>query len=444
MRVEALQNGVRGRSAILFWIAGILLLIVAAAYNRPPGPTFFRLMQERYENLRVANDGLQHTGVTLVGLAQGKLVPAGVADDPGLYVSVPHVAQLFHLSIATAYDLTCGILLVLAIVVGIAGFGSVGPKRLLFFMVAAILTIRAGDVYIFQALPGLAGLPWLFRFQRKRKLLHFGIISICMALAAAVCNLFRFGSAWPYIIIVVAMAISLYEGKRAALLVVGLLSVFSVPKLYVNHLLRQRNEFLIARGAEPGKAERHVFWHSVYVGLGWIPNSEVPIFLDEVGFAKARSIDPQATLTSDRYERIIRAEVFRIVQHKPWIVAVNVLVKLALILLMAGALLLPAAKSFGRRPWELWFDGAFLVAIIIGLAPGILVVPQWRYMLTGLCGACLYADFSCMLASNQSDSTAQHVCKGGKTLIASQDKYNTEQNQPDSSGLREANVFSKD
>src|SRR5258708_3564011 len=143
----------------LLWVGMFaVLLVVGVAVRRPPqSPTFFRLMDTRYRDMLKASDGLQGSGVPLVGWWQGKYIPAGAPDDLGLYILVPELAQVLHLQLATAYDLICWVLILFAATIGGIGLGTLHSRADVLFGLALLLAARAGDVYLFEALPAVAG-----------------------------------------------------------------------------------------------------------------------------------------------------------------------------------------------------------------------------------------------------------------------------------------------
>ena len=317
-------------------------------------PTFFRLLPARYEQL-----------------LQGANAPN---DDPGLYLLVPKVAAWFHLSIAHAYDLTLGVLILAAVLIGACAIRKGTLRSIVFFALAVVLTSIVGDVYAFEALPALAGIPWLLRFSDDPKRLAW--LAIAVSLFAGLCGVFRSQAGLPYMAMIVVLIFSRLPKIKAAALCVLLAVLYLAPVAYTRRLYPNFH---------------HPFWHSVYIGLGWIHNSEVARYRDEVGFAKVKSIDPAAVPCSPRYEAVLRHEVIWIAEHKPWIIAENLLAKLALVGIAIGLILLPV------RRW----NPAFVAAIALGALPAILVTPNPKYILGALCCACLYAGSTYPLQETQ-------------------------------------------
>ena len=316
-------------------------------------PTWFPFMHSRYEECVEIAKGLHFPG-------------ASTTDNTALFVLIPAVAKVLHVSVAAAYDLTMGSLLVLSTLIGALAVRKWTLRIIFYFFAAVGITAIASDVYAFQTFPAIAGIPWLVRLAKDGK--HFAIIALAVALAAGFCDLMRFRCGIAYIAMVVIMVFACFPKIKAAVLTVAIVCLYFLPGAWFYRIYPLS----------------HPTWHSIYIGLGWIPNSEVPRYQDEVGLYKVRSIDPSVAYCGPQYEVILRGEILRIARHKPWIIAENVLAKLATILLMLGALLTPVWKY-------LRFDLGFIAAIALGMLPGILVTPNFRYVLAGLCCACLFA-----------------------------------------------------
>lgn len=319
-------------------------------------PTWFQFMGSRYE--------------TCVQIVNGSRVPgAAPIDNTALLVAVPVLSKALHLSVAGAYDLILGSCLVLSTLIGALAVRKWDARIVLYFFAAVGLTALASDAYAFQAFPAIAGIPWLIRFSRDWK--RFAVTAILVAFAAGICDLMRYRAATPYMVMLVAMAFVYFAKFRAVMLtLVVLLSSYLPGAWFYRHYPLS-----------------HPMWHNIYIGLGWVHNSEVSEYRDEVGGDKVRSIDPKVVYCGPEYETILRREIFRIAREKPWIIAVNVVGKLTTLVLMLAILLFPVRKNCRLNVPA---DIPIVVAIALGMLPGILVTPNFRYVLAGLCFALLF------------------------------------------------------
>src|SRR5262249_44287540 len=145
-------------------------------------PTVFHFMSSRYDQVIAANSGFQQYGVRLMGVDKGRLTPEPLADDTGIALAVPQVVRTFHISVARAFDLVLGTALLLSALCGYFGFRTLDVKSGAPFLFVICLAAASGDYYIFLALPGLAAIPWLFRYANERHDLAFSATAILAAL----------------------------------------------------------------------------------------------------------------------------------------------------------------------------------------------------------------------------------------------------------------------
>ena len=94
-----------------------------------------------------------------------------------------------------------------------------------------------------------------------------------------------------------------------------------LPSVLFERSLIARRDVALAKVGETARAvNSHPLWHTLYIGLGFIPNSEVPEYRDGVAGDKVRSIDPTAAYTSAKYQAILRSELWSIVKRRPMLV----------------------------------------------------------------------------------------------------------------------------
>jgi hypothetical protein len=136
---------------------------------------------------------------------------------------------------------------------------------------------------------------------------------------------------------------------------------------------------------------RHPLWHSIYIGLGYLPNDLGLAWKDEVATAKVESLAPNVRFLSPKYEELLREEVVEIVRSRPGFVADTVASKLAetlrkLLTHMTVPLILAVlAAAFARRSLRRESLIA-LPAVAIGFVPPLLTMPWISYMMTLLGG----------------------------------------------------------
>jgi hypothetical protein len=373
----------------------------------PKAPTHFMLMMSRYVLMVQAARGYQCTGTTGVGFDGHHFLQTGLSDDPGLMELVPTIARFLGTPLANTYDLLIFTVIFFVILIGYAGFWQLYPDpRLrpigtLIFICLGIAEAEIADEYIFQISPLIAGIPWLVHFGVSRKPLALTITASLLAFCCSWCSLVRSGSLIIGLTFLLTMFATRYR-IQSPFLPILLIILACVPSvLSERSMIARRNTALAKVGETALGVNSHPIWHTIYIGLGYIPNSEVPEYKDGVGREKVRSIDPTVAYTSARYQAILRQELWGIVQRRPMLVIRILAAKAAIIVLAASILLLPAWRLIFTQPALLWLDGAFVLTIGLSAMNGIVAVPRTAYLLTFLCLTFLYSSIKLSWANRR-------------------------------------------
>jgi hypothetical protein len=381
-----------------------------ALISQPP-PTLLRLMSSRYVDLGRAARGMDCTGVPLVAFDGLHYRRAGGEDDPGLFYFVPRLARALHLSLATTVDLTLTGTVLVTTAVGMWGF-LLGARTVLArrvgviaFLLLTMVELVGGDIYVMNAAPAVACVPWILYFASRRKitagvLLTFGLAGVTIVMA----NFFRAYAGMGLALFAVISLTGFYAMKPAAKIVVlaMLLVATAGTQMFLNGLYRQRSAFLgRQRDAAFELKQIHPFWHSVYIGLGYVKNSEIPAYSDSIAATKVQLLRPNTPYLSKEYEQVLKGETLDLARRRPWLILENVFVKLVVVLgfCIAAANVGLYAAGIARKPF--WLELAFLVAIAFNSLFGILVVPSPKYLLGMIAFAVLYGAYSIGYASEQ-------------------------------------------
>lgn len=380
------------------------------SFENQRSPIFVRLMGSRYVDLRRSERGLSCTGVPLVAFDGLRFRAAGEADDPGIYYFVPELARAFHLRLETAADLMLIGTVLLGSCIGLLGFmktaQSATGRRIgvIAFLLLTILELIAGDVYVMNAAPAVACVPWILYFASRKHLTKGAMVTfVLMGLTSQLADFVRAQAGTGLIIFTLVALAGLYQMKPwsrltlAALLLAGGAGVH----MFCHQLYAQRNTFLAARFAGYEPEQRHVFWHAVYLGLGYVQNSDVPAYRDEVAIAKVQLLEPTAKYPSLEYEQVLKKETLALARRRPFLILESLLVKLAVVLLfcICAANVGLYAAIVSRK--SIWCDLAFLGAVGFSALFGILVVPNPKYLLGLITFAALYGVYSIQHATEQ-------------------------------------------
>jgi len=392
-------------------------------------PTHVRLMPSRYVELRraarglscsgvalVAFDGLRYrptswSGVPLVAFDGLRYRPAGWADDPGISFFVPELARILGVSLAAAIDVFLIGAVLLALGFGLLGLLLTAQTKLglriglVALLLLTIVELVAGDVYVMNAAPAIGCVPWILSFTSRRKLtvgmlVTFGVTGVL----AETANLFRSNAGTGLLLFALVLAAGVYQIKPTTRVLLAMLLLLSAafPGLLFRELYARRNVFLEHQpGAVLESGRVHPFWHSIYIGLSYVKNSDVPGYSDEVAAAKVRALRPEATYTSPEYEQVLKRETFKLAKRRPFLILANLLVKLVIVsffFLCAANMGLYAAK-LARKP--AWLELAFWLALTFNGLFGVLVLPRPQYVIGLIAFAALYGVYSIEFAATQ-------------------------------------------
>ncbi len=374
-------------------------------------PTHLRLMPSRYVELRQAARGLGCSGVALVGFDGLRYRPAAWTDDPGLYFFVPELARFFGLRLATATDVLLIGVVLLASAFGLLGFLRTVETKLgrrvgiVAFLLLTIVELVAGDVYIMSAAPAIACVPWILYFVQRKKITTGMLVMFAMTgMLGETATLFRAHAGTGLLLFTLVVTASLYQVKPAArvLLVTLLLLSAAGPELLLRELYARRNVLLEHQtGAILESTQGHPFWHSIYIGLSYVKNSDVPAYLDQVASARVRALRPEVEDYSPEYEQVLKQETFKLAKRRPFLILANLFVKLVVVLLfcvLSANVGLYGAK-LARKP--VWLELAFWLAIAFNGLYGILVLPNPKYLVGLIAFAVLYGVYSIEFAAGQ-------------------------------------------
>lgn len=369
----------------------------ASLMQRREAPTHFRLMTSRYVEMLQSVRGYRCSETTTVGFDGHRFLQTGRNDDPGIMEMIPTLSRLIGWSLEDTYDVTMFAVIVAGLLIGYAGFFELyGERRLRWIGVAVFVCIgvaegRVADEYVFQVSPLVAGIPWLLHFGLNRKSLALTLSGALVAFCCSWCNIVRSGTIAICMAFLLTMFVARYRIQKPFLPIL-LVVLACVPSALIERSLIVRRDVALARAGETATSgNSHPLWHTVYIGLGFIPNSEVSEYRDGVAGDKVRSIDPTVAYTSAKYEAILRHEVWNLLKRRPLLVIGILGAKAVIVTLLALILLYPVRRLMFAERAAFWVDAAFALAMGMSAMNGIVAVPRLSYLLTFLCLGFLYS-----------------------------------------------------
>jgi hypothetical protein len=382
-------------------------LCMPVSYRQTPSTapinTKILMLGERYQEVAAALSGWKETGVPLIGRFGDRWEPVPCGDDTGLFYLVPLFARVTGWTVNRSLDVFLSGVVLVSALIGFAGLWLATPmlwQRILAtvpIFVGAYLSYKMGDVYVVQGSVVLMLLPWIVYLLKPR--LHSWqrlLISFLSGTMLGFSQWIRTQSGSSVLVFfAVLLFLSALPKSKKITLFITLLAGMSLPLIYAHLLTKGRDRFLAANqpGYQPS-VNHHVIWHTAYLGLGYLTNSDVPEWRDSVAVKYVETVDPSAIYGGEEYEAILRSRVVQIAHQHPRFIVTTIAAKagvLAFLLLLCINIGLPAAFS---NPKPLGIELAFWLAITVAALPGVVAIPEPQYVLAMITLALFYWYYS--------------------------------------------------
>lgn len=350
--------------------------------------------------LQQALAGLDRTGTPLVAYDGKVLFPAGASDDIGIYYFIPKIAVSLHLSINQAINVFFIGLLLVSLILGTIGLFLLFKKwlsrlvALVGLLGLGLFSLKVGDIYLTYVYTVVSIIPLFLYFMQSKKLNSLFVIFILLSgIGIGVAHYLRSYAGMAVLIFMLFLGffylkLTLKEKLALAMsLVLGIL----VPVFYANILLDHRNDYLANHQSNYERTiASHPFWHSIYIGFGFLDNNLGIKYKDEVAIEKVRQISPKTPFLSKRYEAILENEVLGLLKKDREFVIYTVFAKLGVILffLLVFANIGLLAAILYPKGWQL--EIAFLGAMGFNSLFGILAIPVRSYLMGFIALAVMY------------------------------------------------------
>jgi len=348
------------------------------------------IMPCRYDELVKTVAGYAKTGLQLIGFDGTQIFPSGISDDVGLYYFIPKLVRLFGISLDYAIEIFFYGMVVASCVFGIAGFFLLNRSWL--FRTVAVAGLVAfsfvscrgmTDVYLVASSLAVALVPWALYFMRGRKKnTTCGIFLFLSGVAIGYAHYIRaFSGGAVFIFLFLSLVLNTMRPCKNRLLLCGvLLCGLIVPIVHFKLLLADRKNYF---GDQFNTFEaRHVFWHSVCGGFGFLNNDLGIAWDDKAIIEKIKKNNPRVEYPTREYEVAARKEVFNLARNRLHFFMTTIFAKLGIIfyyfLLFANIGLFVA--FFFRKSWRI--ELLFLSALVFSSLFGIIALPG-RYYLSG-------------------------------------------------------------
>ena len=359
------------------------------------------MMQCRYDALSQSIGGYAQTHIPLI-LDNGKeLVPAVTADDIGIYCLIPKMCYHFGLSLDSAILWFFNFITFGSLAFGLFGFfllyrswiaRIISWSGLLF---ASLIVCKYGFTDVYRAASiMLAIIPLSLYFLHKNTQSKWlPTFLFCTGMAAGFFNYIRGHSGTTALVFVLGLLLlnSAFAWRKKAWLCLFVAGGFVLPIIYFNHQYHLYKTY--AQSHFPHQnldSGVHVFWHQIYIGLGYLQNPYGFAYDDNVAIAKVHELNAKIAYPSKESEHLLANELMHFTQQHPFFVIATVGAKMGILFLF---FILYANIGIFAALWRrkrTIIDEAFFLLLLISALPGILAIPSEQYSLAFIATAILF------------------------------------------------------
>lgn len=292
--------------------------------NLPPVQT----SSFREEHLEYGIEMFDHGGPLLAGRNKiGNYISVGISDDRGIFIYIPLISKYLNIKSPTdclqlLQRFAVAIVMVCYPIIFYYIFNSVIVAIYvpIFVHEQFIIFSSYTDVYWVQQWIIILCLPIIW-FLLKKPWNNISIyIVIFLTLVSSFANSIRSNSSLG--IFVLLLLIVIIKSKRqfnvtkfAITILTMVLVYFSISTFTVNVIKEHRNK-IIPELAKINDID-HPFWHTMYLGLSFIPNKYGISYDDSIADKKVKSINPNAGFLTKEYDVILKKEYFSIIRNDP-------------------------------------------------------------------------------------------------------------------------------
>ena len=366
------------------------------------------IMECRFVTLQKIVAAMEKIQIPFVGFDGSKFVPFLTFDDVGLYLFVPKIVQFFNVSLQQAIDIFFYSQIGVAFVLGLIGFLLLFKAKistqivscLSFCLFLRLIFYQLYDVYNEYLVSFLSIIPLFLYFAlRNSDSKFFNYFLVFAGIIIGFSHYVRTYSSLPvlgFIMCMVVLHANLEFIKKIILLACLFLGIF-ISSCYFEHAIKLYRNFAQTHFKEFDSLQtKHVFWHQVYIGFGFLKfNNKDDIRWDDAfGDYKVRQINPDVSIsqTSD-YERILKNEVIKLIKTQLYFVIWTIFSKLGILLfyLLFFANFGLFAFYYSVRRYDLII--AFLCTFGLSSITPLLTLPTPQYALSFICCAFVFGLF---------------------------------------------------
>jgi hypothetical protein len=335
-------------------------------------------------------------------------LPAEVSDDPGLYLYLPFLGDIFNTSNVDSL-LKWSFLVAIAVLVGVypVMMRALFDSRLAALASAPLLLVAfrfIADTQTYWVPAWMLALAAPLILLIARRWGRWSIVALAgVVVLASFGNTLRAQTGLGVLVAAIAVAMwnSQRWSQRATYVLVLLLAYasFTHGVLGAAHTARTHRMANVPVAANGWGVDSfrddiptgHPFWHTAYIGLGFQRNSWGIAYQDEVAVKYVKRVDPDAAYLSPAYSAALRKRYLEILREHPGYVTqvtakkaafqvVDGIQRFPLVILIAPVLLVLATRRRGLRQALILMAPLAIVAFL----PALVAIPTTEYELPWL------------------------------------------------------------
>lgn len=319
-------------------------------------------MPGRLLTLQKALNGYSQIGIHFVNNLEGQYIDtvAGLGDDYGLYYWGSLVGNFFNCSADQAAHYFFAVLSFFGFIIASTGFIVLSKT---FFekilsgatcFLAAYIAWTLNDVYVANFF-ACSFIPWcLIAFKKKNIyfISFYYFVSGFFFVEASFVRSTAFLAPLFFLLIKLLLEETLSLQKKA-LVLFCLLTGYSLSTIRIKTVFKNSQKFLQEHnGAYGNTEEKHVFWHSIYCGFGYLTNKYNIKYSDSCPQKLFENQREGVFCPSKKYEKAVKKGVFKFVKKNLDFVLQTLAAKVGVVLLyfliFAGWGLLQCRAGFHR------------------------------------------------------------------------------------------------
>jgi hypothetical protein len=355
---------------------------------------FYGMMTGRKEVLDSLYSFQQQHHIDFIMYAKELQMPFqyNTADDIGMFWMTTHLGNLFQVTdIFGFYQIF--MLVVISITTLISYYGILKSnlfykvsflQKIVSFMAVFLLWIlisAKSDVYAFYFI-SLCTIPIIYFYGTTEEKPRWGWIIIgVIIMSLSEFSRSQSGNIGIVFLLLFTFILSRYSLRNKLMVLALTMCIFLGFKQFVKYKNNEAVTWMKAnvKDYDSNREIHHPYWHSIYIGLGYVQNDHGIEYLDSVAIKEVAKVNKTCIYGTDLYEDIIKEKYFNLWKSDPVFILKSYSAKCGLIFLLVCFLCLPILYQ-RLLTWRIFW--VFGLSIGFASLSAILVYPRINYLIS--------------------------------------------------------------